>query len=144
MGELAASFDFKNQFFIQRNKTNALKCSGLLQNSLRQFRWYTINNTDRWEEPGQWSAPAISTHAGSTLGPTAMANIIWKILVQIQIRWRSLIHSVWRVSISQISVPQLSGRFLPTCEAPEAAVSWLLATALQTLVQRLKLFPSFH
>lgn len=134
MGESAASFDFKNQFFIQRSKTNSLKCSSLLQNSLRQLWRHIINNTNRWEEPGQWSTLATSTHAGSTLGPAVVTNITWKILVQVQRSQRSLIHNVWGISVSQISVPQLSGRFLPKGEAPEAAASWLSATALQTLV----------
>lgn len=68
----------KSIFFIQRNKTNVLKCSSLLQNSLRQFWWHIISTTNGWEEPGQWSTPAVSTHAGSTLGPAAGANTFWK------------------------------------------------------------------
>lgn len=35
----------KINFFMQRNKINVLKCSGLLQNSLRQFWWHMINTT---------------------------------------------------------------------------------------------------
>lgn len=85
----------KSIFFIQRNKTNVLKCSGLLQNSLRQFSWHIINTTSGWEEPGQWSTPAISTHSGSTLGPAAVANVFWKIIVQVQICQKALIRNIW-------------------------------------------------